>query len=169
MQLSRSTLSLTLFGLCLSLTSCSQRESSAPESQTKPQTSPAQEEQSIRTLDAAWGQAIAAKDPDKTASFYADSANLLAPAAKIATGKDAIHKSWSDLMATPGFALTFAPNTIQVSQSGDLAYDLGTWQMTGKDKKGKSQTSTGVYVVVWGKQPDGSWKALVDSPTTTTP
>jgi ketosteroid isomerase-like protein len=25
-----------------------------------------------------------------------------------------------------------------------------------------------MYVVVWGKQADGSWKALVDAPNTTT-
>ena len=34
-------------------------------------------------------------------------------------------------------------------------------------KKGKPQTVKAKYVVVWGKQSDGKWKALVDAPTTT--
>jgi ketosteroid isomerase-like protein len=32
----------------------------------------------------------------------------------------------------------------------------------------KPQTVKAAYVVVWGKQANGTWKALVDAPTTTT-
>jgi len=34
--------------------------------------------------------------------------------------------------------------------------------MTTSDKKGKPQTAKAKYVVVWGKQADGTWKALAD-------
>ena len=70
-------------------------------------------------------------------------------------------------MATPGFALTFTPSKIEVSRASDLAYDLGEYQLTTNDKKGKPQTVKAKYVVVWGKQPGGTWKALVDTATTT--
>ncbi len=83
------------------------------------------------------------------------------------TGKDAIQKAWTDMLATPGFALTFSPTKIEVSRSGDLAYEIGEYSQTTNDKKGKPQTVKAKYITVWGKQPDGSWKALVDAPTTT--
>lgn len=161
---------LPLFVACFWFASCAQKESSSSESQSKlAQTTPAQDEAAIRALDTNWSSAIGSKDADKSSSFYADNGTLLEPGGHKVTGKDAIAKSWAGLMAMPGFALSFAPQTIHVSQSGDLAYDLGTWQMTANDKKGKPQTSTGVYLVVWGKQSDGSWKVLVDGPTTAMP
>jgi ketosteroid isomerase-like protein len=57
---------------------------------------------------------------------------------------------------------------VEVAKAGDLAYEIGHYELTMSDKKGKAQTSKAAYVVVWGKQADGSWKALVDAPTTTT-
>ena len=51
---------------------------------------------------------------------------------------------------------------MQVAQAGDMAYELGTYEIVMKDKKGKSTPQKGVYVVVWKKQADGSWKALED-------
>jgi ketosteroid isomerase-like protein len=54
-----------------------------------------------------------------------------------------------------------------VSVAGTMAYEVGDYQLTMNDKSGKPQTSKGKYVVIWGKQSDGSWKALVDAPTTT--
>lgn len=73
------------------------------------------------------------------------------------------------MLGLPGFALTFTPSKIEVSRFGDLAYETGEYAMTLNDKKGKPQTVRAKYVVVWGKQADGNWKALVDAPTTTTP
>jgi len=72
------------------------------------------------------------------------------------------------MMADKNFALSFGPTKIEVSKSGDLAYELGDYSLTVSDKKGRAQTTKAKYVVVWGKQADGSWKALVDAPTTTT-
>jgi ketosteroid isomerase-like protein len=71
-------------------------------------------------------------------------------------------------MANPGFALSFAPSKVEVSKSGDLAYEIGDYSLTFSDKKGKPLTTKAKYVVVWGKQADGSWKVLVDAPNTTT-
>jgi uncharacterized protein (TIGR02246 family) len=127
----------------------------------------AADESTIRTMDADWGKAIGAKDAQQSASYYADDGSLLAPSAPLAIGKDAIQKTWAGLMATPGFALSFAPTKIEVSRAGDLAYEIGNYELTTNDKKGKPQTVKAKYVVVWGKQPNGNWKALADAPTTT--
>ena len=129
----------------------------------------AADEAAIRAADAEWVKAVGAKDMQQSTSYYADTAQLFAPNAPAAQGKDAIQKAFTGLLAMPGFALTFAPTKVEVSRSGDLAYETGDYELTTNDKKGKPQTTKAKYVVVWGKQPDGTWKALVDSPTTTTP
>jgi ketosteroid isomerase-like protein len=43
----------------------------------------------------------------------------------------------------------------------------GDYELTTKDKKSKPQTVKAKYVTVWGKQPNGTWKVLADTPTTT--
>ena len=151
--------------LTLTLVACS--AGNQQQSQPEPPDTRAADESAIRTLDADWVKAVAAKDAAQTTSFYADGASLLAPGAPLATGKDAVQKTWAGLMGTPGFALTFAPTKIEVSRASDLAYDLGEYQLTTNDKKGKPQTVKAKYVVVWGKQPGGTWKTLVDTATTT--
>lgn len=59
--------------------------------------------------------------------------------------------------------LTWKPVKIEVADSGDLAYSLGTWQLKGKDPKGNDVTQTGKYLTVWKKQKDGSWKVVADT------
>jgi ketosteroid isomerase-like protein len=91
----------------------------------------------------------------------------MAPMAPAAKGRDAIQQAVTAMMQDPNFALSFAPTKIVVAKAGDQAYELGNFQLTVSDKKKKPNTLKATYVVVWGKQMDGSWKALVDAPTTT--
>ena len=128
----------------------------------------AADEAAIRAADAAWSKAAGDKDVARTTSYYADSAVLMAAGSPIATGKDAIQKGFTGMMTDPKFALSFAPTKVEVAKSGDLAYEIGDYEITFSDKKGKPLTTKAKYVVVWGKQADGSWKALVDAPTSTT-
>ena len=138
----------------------------AQTAQTAPDTRAA-DEAAIRAADADWAKAVETKDEQQGMSAYADDATLLAPGEAAATGKEEIQKAWSAMAGAPGFALTFAPTKVTVSRSGDLAYEIGEYSLTMNDKKGKPQTTKAKYVVVWGKQPDGKWKVLVDAPTTT--
>jgi uncharacterized protein (TIGR02246 family) len=135
---------------------------------TAPPDTRAADEVAIRAADAAWSKAAGAKDAAATASFYADNAVLMAPGGPATVGKDAILKGFTGMMADKNFALSFAPTKIEVARSGDLAYDIGDFSLTVTDPKGKAQTLKAKYVVVWGKQADGSWKAVVDAPNTTT-
>jgi uncharacterized protein (TIGR02246 family) len=127
----------------------------------------AADEALIRNVDAEWVKTVADKNAQQSSSYYAEDGVLMAPGAPIASGQEEIQKTWAGMLATPGFALSFAPAKVTVSRSGDLAYEVGDYEMTTNDKKGKPQTVRAKYVVVWGKQADGKWKALVDAPTTT--
>ncbi len=159
------------FGVCLlsgamAMASCS--GTTPPVSQPTAVDNRAADEAAIRAADAAWSKAAGEKDPARTASYYADGAVLMAAGSPMTTGKDAIQKAFGEMMANPAFALSFAPTKVEVSKAGDLAYEIGDYSLTFSDKKGKPLTTKAKYVVVWGKQADGSWKALVDAPNTTT-
>jgi len=120
------------------------------------------DERAIRDADAAWSQAAGSKDLDKTVSFYAEDASVLPFNAPIATSKDQIRQLWSQLMAEPGFGLSFAPTKIEVSKSGDMAYEIGTFELKSNDAQGNATSTLGKYVVVWKKQPTHDWKAVAD-------
>jgi uncharacterized protein (TIGR02246 family) len=170
MRIGRSAIvgSALLVMAALAIVSCAQKPAEDTEAEQKVmQAMQAQDDTNIRATDVAWAKAVALRDADQTTAFYAENGTFLAPGAPIASGKDAIRKTWAGLMESPGFALSFAPSKIEISKSGDYAYEIGDYQLTLNGKDGKSQTAKQKYVVVWGKQADGSWKALVDAPTTT--
>jgi len=119
------------------------------------------DEQTLRDLDAKWSAAAAAKDVDKTVSYYADDAIVLPANAPIATTKDTIRKLWQDVLTSPGTAMSWKSDKVEVARSGDMAYVSGTYQLTMNDATGKPINDRGKYIVVWEKQ-GGTWKAAAD-------
>ncbi len=120
------------------------------------------DEQAIRKLDKEWSAAAQSKDAGRMLAYYAGDASAFPFNAPIATGKEQIQKLWAGLMSMPGFSLSFAPTKIEVAKSGDLAYDVGTFELKFNDANGNPTTEIGKYVVVWKKQPDKQWKAVAD-------
>lgn len=120
------------------------------------------DEQAIRKLDKEWVAAAQSKDAAKTTAFYAADGSAFPFNAPIATGKEQIQKVWTGLMALPGFSLSFGPTKIEVAKSGDLAYDVGTFELKFNDASGNPTTEIGKYVVVWKKQADKQWKVAAD-------
>ena len=111
--------------------------------------------------DVEWLEVGQAKDLDLWVSFHTDDASLLPPNAPIITGKEAIRAFVSKLISTPGWAASWQTTKIEVSRSGDLAYSYGPQQTTVDDAEGNPVTDQQMWVAVWKKQPDGSWKCAV--------
>ena len=120
------------------------------------------DEVAIRNTVAAWSDAAGSKDIDKWLSFYTDDASVLPFNAPICTGKAQIRQVVSQLNSDPGYSLRFGSTRVEVARSGELAYEIGTFDLTLNDDTGKPKASRGKYVVVWKKQPDGTWKAAAD-------
>ena len=118
------------------------------------------EERAIRGQVDRWLQLVKAKDAAAIANLYAEDGAVMPPNSPIAKGRGAIQKTWASMMQTPGFDLTFVPEQIIVSSSGDMALDRGTYRLAFAPK-GTAQTDTGKYVVVWRKI-GNDWKAAAD-------
>ncbi|HEY9661604.1 MAG TPA: DUF4440 domain-containing protein [Allocoleopsis sp.] len=58
--------------------------------------------------------------------------------------------------------VTWAPDHVEASTSGDLGFTYGHYTWKSPDSSGKVQESTGIFHTVWKKQKDGSWKYIWD-------
>jgi uncharacterized protein (TIGR02246 family) len=118
------------------------------------------DEQAIRGQVDHWLQLVKARDAAGIAALYAEDGAVMPPNGPIGKGHAAIQQTWASMMGTPGFDLTFVPEQIIVSSSGDMALDRGTYKLA-VAPNGTAQTDSGKYVVVWRKV-DGEWKAAAD-------
>jgi uncharacterized protein (TIGR02246 family) len=148
--------------VCAAAISCSSPPPQ-PLAQVPPPVDPAAIAKQIQTMDADWSHAANVGDIEKCISYYADDGLLLEPGSPSASGKEAFRKSWTALVSGPQYvSLTFSSTKVTVAQAGDMAWDVGIYQWTTKDKTGKTSTEAGKYLEVWQKQVDGSWKVAVD-------
>ncbi len=58
--------------------------------------------------------------------------------------------------------LQWAPDSVFVSESGDMAYTYGKYKISLPDSSGEITTKTGIFHTVWKRQSDGSWKYVWD-------
>src|SRR5205085_10854444 len=118
------------------------------------------DEQAIRGQVDHWLQLVNAKDAAGIASLYAEDGAVMPPNGPIGKGRAAIQQTWASMMQTPGFDLTFVPEQIIVSSSGDMALDRGTYRLA-VAPNAAAKTDTGKYVVVWRKI-GSDWNAAAD-------
>ena len=122
----------------------------------------AADEAAVRAASAEWAKVAAAKDLEKTLSYYTDDATMFPFNAPAVTGADARRALWTQLLAAPELVFSNAATTVEAAKSGDLAYETGTFDESFKDASGNPVKVSGKYVVVWKKQANGQWKAAVD-------
>jgi ketosteroid isomerase-like protein len=119
-------------------------------------------EEALLAADAAWEKAYSAKDVEKSVAFFDEQGSMLPSNAPVLNGKDAITKSLASAFKAPDYTLTWHANKVGVASSGELGYTSGTYEFISKEASGKTVSDKGKYLTVWKKQPDGSWKVLLD-------
>ena len=85
---------------------------------------------------------------------------VAAAAGSTVQGHEDVGKAWAGLLGLPGISLTFEPTRVEVSESADLAADVGVYALA-FDGEGGRVEDEGKYVVVWRKV-DGAWKVAAD-------
>jgi uncharacterized protein (TIGR02246 family) len=155
----RSTLFTATIIVAACLTACSPPPTAQPDTR-------AADESAIRAADADFAKAGAARDIDKCVALYMDDAVIFSPGMPAVIGKDHIHKFFEQILAGPSMQFSFSNVTVDVARSGDLAEDRGSIRVTTAGKNGKPVKQSSEYVLVWKKQPDGSWKVAADTSAT---
>lgn len=133
-----------------------------PAAPTKPAVDVAAEAAKIKAIETQWNEDWKAKDAAKIVAHYDTNASLLVPMAPPATGTDAISKMATETLADKNWSLAFTNSKVEVAESGELAYSLGTYSLTMTGPKKKPVTDKGSYVTVYKKDAAGDWKAVAD-------
>lgn len=117
---------------------------------------PTPEETSLAFLDA-----FNAHDIDKVMSFYTADAVFVNEDGRLSEGVDAMRPSLDEYMKLePRLTITKK----QVIPSGEVVVTLAVWTMEATAPDGSPIRAEGRGFDVMRRQPDGSWKMIVDSP-----
>ena len=63
----------------------------------------------------------------------------------------------------PGVSLTWSACFTDVSDDGTLGYNYGRYELRAPDADGNETTRGGWFLSIWKRQPDGSWKYVMDT------
>ena len=108
-----------------------------------------------------WLRAINAGDIETLMTLYEPGATVVFGPGQVATGVDAIRAGNAGLLALrPHFDLRVA----QVLIADDLALLLSPWTMSGTLPDGTPLALQGTTSDVVRRQPDGSWRFIIDHP-----
>jgi len=119
----------------------------------------------LMQADVTWASAATNKEMDQFYASILEDAVLLAPNAPIAEGPE----SFGMLFELPAVALNWEPVSASVSDSGDLGYTFGTYELSFDGPGGARIVDNGKYITVWKKGTDGSWKVAADMFNTSLP
>jgi ketosteroid isomerase-like protein len=80
------------------------------------------------------------RDLDTVMNFFAPDVIIQGEAAPAMKGIEAARSVWKKLFEIPYTDIAdVEPRTVVVSQSGDLAYDVGSWKLTMPSKSGPTK------------------------------
>jgi ketosteroid isomerase-like protein len=114
----------------------------------------------IEKQNAAFAAAFNRGDMSALAAAYAEDAIAFPPDGEMVRGRSAIEGLWKGVRDAGGKAI--ALNTIDVHSSGSLAAETGTAVLKLQPPNGAEQSQSVKYVVVWKRQPNGTWKLYRD-------
>ena len=95
------------------------------------------------------------------ATWFAPDGVTLGNGAAPVVGRLAIAKSanWT----AKEYQLTWTPTDAVMGPSGDIGYTWGHFEGRSKDANGNPITTSGRYISIWRKEPDGTWKVVLDA------
>ncbi|MBI2518741.1 MAG: DUF4440 domain-containing protein [Opitutae bacterium] len=63
----------------------------------------------------------------------------------------------------PGVTLKWSAYYTDVSEDGTMGFNYGRYELHAPGPDGKDAARTGWFLTIWKKQPDGSWKYVMDN------
>ncbi|MBN2099981.1 MAG: DUF4440 domain-containing protein [Dehalococcoidia bacterium] len=99
------------------------------------------------------------RDAVAAAQAYADDAKVLPPNMPMVTGKGSIQAFWKFAMDM-GAHLNL--DAVELAVDGGMAYERGVITTTMQPGTAQEKITKGKYVTVMRRQPDGSWKLVLD-------
>jgi ketosteroid isomerase-like protein len=116
------------------------------------------------TTDKAFSQMSIEKGLNEAFIYYADDGVVKVRDGNFPLiGKDTMTKIYLS-RSDSGMILKWNPVKAEISQSNDLGYTFGNWELY---LKARDTTMYGNYISIWKKQVDGTWKYVLDAGSNT--
>ncbi|MEM8573889.1 MAG: nuclear transport factor 2 family protein [Pseudomonadota bacterium] len=109
----------------------------------------------LEAFDAAYNEAFDRGDAAGCAAFFTDDVLLMAPGEPMLRGKEAFEEAYRDRMSKSSGG-KHSNCLIEYGQEGDLAYQVGTFAVSGSNP-----TEQGKFLNVLKRQADGTWKVAI--------
>jgi uncharacterized protein (TIGR02246 family) len=146
--------------LLLVLASCAPKPAPAPPPPPPPD--PAAIRATIEATEKSWSAAYLKADAAAIAALYTEDAASIPPSGELNRGREAIAKQNQAAFDTVNVTAR-EDITEEVTLAGDYAIEVGHFSWAGTSKKtSKPLKGQGRYVVVWRKDPDGTWRLFRD-------
>lgn len=104
---------------------------------------------------------INAGDVDAVVALYEPDATLVPAPGQTANGTAAIHEAIAGIVAADG---QMKLNVTRVVTAGDVAITYNDWSGTMAGPDGAKIELSGKAIEVCRRQPDGTWKFIIDDP-----
>lgn len=117
----------------------------------------AAEAEVIMALERQWSEKFGADDVDWIMDLHAADAWQLPANAEPINDREALRAAWEGMAQTEGLEISWESTLARVSESGDMAWDLGSVTITNPD----GSVVPAKYLVVWTRE-EGRWKVAAD-------
>jgi uncharacterized protein (TIGR02246 family) len=108
----------------------------------------------VLETEAAFARTMADRNPDAFARFIAEDAVFI-DAGRVLRGRDQVVGGWAGFFAGPAAPFSWAPESVEVLASGDLALSSGPVH----DQQGNLVAR---FTSIWRRGADGRWRIVFD-------
>jgi ketosteroid isomerase-like protein len=112
-------------------------------------------------LEAKFAKATAEGGGKTFATWFAEDGVSMGNGQPPVHGREAIAKQTTWL--AKDYQLLWTPTDAVMSPKGDMGYTWGHYEGHSHDADGNPKVTTGRYLTIWRKEPDGSWKVMLDA------
>jgi ketosteroid isomerase-like protein len=110
--------------------------------------------QQVRDAERAFARSMASRDFKAFGELVADEAVFFGPKS-VQRGKAAVLSAWKPFFDGPSAPFSWAPEAVEVLDSGSLAFSSGPV----RDPSGKQ---TGAFNSIWRREAGGRWQVIFD-------
>ena len=133
----------------VSITSCKQEIKQEPQKATV---------EELGQMNRDFAKALIDGDAEAAANLYDENASLLPPNEPIVTGRENIKAYWQG--AIDAGVVGASVKTISAENDGDLAYEIGTFELQIKGENDSIIVDKGKYTEILKRNAEGKWISL---------
>ncbi len=124
-------------------------------------------EYQVQCAELAFSRSVQEHDIEDFVAFVDEDARFTGSATL--KGKEEVAAGWGPFFQPDGPSIRWAPDSVEVLESGDLALSQGPFEMHLTSDSGEDVVRTGRFFSVWRRDDDGRWTVVFDGGTPARP